>query len=311
VEFKVVQTDPGEAIIVAPDTVIHCEGEAIKREDEMINEVGYEDIGGMRRQLAQLRRVMEYSLVHPTLLRKQMGVKPPRGVLLYGPPGSGKTLIARAVANETGAFFFLINGPEIMSKKTGETEQNLRKAFAEAEKNAPAIIFIDEIDCIARHETLLTKAGDDAGLEMRVVAQLRTLMDGLKQPGRVLVIGATNRLDMMDSALRRPGRFDLELHVGDPGEAGRLDIFRVCTRDMKLAPDVSLESLAARTAGCVGADIAGICRAAVMGCIGEVSEADEMRDRDTEAELLASLEVTQAHFIQAIDARASKSHTHT
>lgn len=147
VEFKVVECDPAEVVIVAPDTVIHCDGEPIKREEEeRMDEVGYDDIGGVRRQLAQIREMIELPLRHP-LLFKTLGVKPPRGVLLYGPPGSGKTLIARAVANETGAFFFLINGPEIMSKMAGESEANLRKAFEEAEKNAPAIIFIDEVRC--------------------------------------------------------------------------------------------------------------------------------------------------------------------
>jgi len=149
VEFKVVEVDPGEFVIVAPDTIIHCEGEPVKREDEnRADDVGYDDIGGCRRQLAQIREMIELPLRHPTLF-KTLGIKPPRGVLLYGPPGSGKTLIAKAIANETGAFFFLINGPEIMSKMAGEAEGNLRKAFEEAEKNSPAIIFIDEIDSIA------------------------------------------------------------------------------------------------------------------------------------------------------------------
>ncbi|KAJ6876392.1 hypothetical protein NC652_035689 [Populus alba x Populus x berolinensis] len=149
VEFKVIETDPGEYCVVAPDTEIFCEGEPIKREDEeRLNEVGYDDVGGVRKQMAQIRELVELPLRHPQLF-KSIGVKPPKGILLYGPPGSGKTLIARAVANETGAFFFLINGPEIMSKLAGESESNLRKAFEEAEKNAPSIIFIDEIDSIA------------------------------------------------------------------------------------------------------------------------------------------------------------------
>jgi transitional endoplasmic reticulum ATPase len=149
VEFQVVETDPEEFCIVAPDTVIHCEGEPIKREDlEKMNDVGYDDIGGLRKQLAQIREMVELPLRHPQLFRT-IGIKPPRGILMFGPPGTGKTMIARAVANETGAFFFLINGPEIMSKMAGESEANLRRAFEEAEKNSPAIIFIDEIDAIA------------------------------------------------------------------------------------------------------------------------------------------------------------------
>ena len=206
VEFKVVETDPDEVVIVAPDTVIHCEGEPVKREDEeRLNEVGYDDIGGVRRQLAQIREMIELPLRHPTLF-KTLGVKPPRGVLLYGPPGSGKTLIARAVANETGAFFFLINGPEIMSKMAGESESNLRKAFEEAEKNAPSIIFIDEIDSIAPKRD---KANGE--VERRIVSQMLTLMDGLKARANVVVIGATNRPNTIDPALRRFGRFDREV----------------------------------------------------------------------------------------------------
>jgi transitional endoplasmic reticulum ATPase len=195
-----------QVCIVAPDTVIHCEGEPVKREDEeRLDEVGYDDIGGVRRQLAQIREMIELPLRHPTLF-KTLGVKPPRGVLLYGPPGSGKTLIARAVANETGAFFFLINGPEIMSKMAGESESNLRKAFEEAEKNAPSIIFIDEIDSIApkREKT-------NGEVERRIVSQMLTLMDGLKSRASVVVIGATNRPNSIDPALRRFGRFDREV----------------------------------------------------------------------------------------------------
>merc|ERR1719399_1909737 len=221
VEFKVVGVEPGEFCIVAPDTTIHCEGEPIKREDEeRLDDVGYEDLGGCKKQLAQIREMIELPLRHPTLF-KTLGVKPPRGVLLYGPPGSGKTLMARAVANETGAFFFLINGPEIMSKMAGESESNLRRAFDEAEKNAPAIIFIDEIDSIAPKRD---KANGE--VEKRIVSQLLTLMDGLKQQAHVVVIGATNRPNSMDPALRRFGRFDREIDTGVPDENGRLEVFR-------------------------------------------------------------------------------------
>ncbi|GAU20313.1 hypothetical protein TSUD_337940 [Trifolium subterraneum] len=233
VEFKVIETDPHEYCVVAPDTEIFCEGEPIKREDEnRLDEVGYDDVGGVRKQMAQIRELVELPLRHPQLF-KSIGVKPPKGILLYGPPGSGKTLIARAVANETGAFFFCINGPEIMSKLAGESESNLRKAFEEAEKNAPSIIFIDEIDSIApkREKT-------HGEVERRIVSQLLTLMDGLKSRAHVIVMGATNRPNSIDPALRRFGRFDREIDIGVPDEVGRLEVLRIHTKNMKLAEDV-------------------------------------------------------------------------
>ncbi|RYR73667.1 hypothetical protein Ahy_A02g008115 [Arachis hypogaea] len=205
VEFKVIETDPGEYYVVAPDTEIFCEGEPLKREDEeRLDEVGYDDVGGVRKQMAQIRELVELPLRHPQLF-KSIGVKPLKGILLYGPPGSGKTVIARAVANETGAFFFYINGPEIMSKLVGESESNMRKAFEEAEKNAPSIIFIDEIDSIApkREKT-----------------------------------HATNRPNSIDPALRRFDRFDREIDIGVPDEVGRLEVLRIHTKNMKLSDDV-------------------------------------------------------------------------
>lgn len=217
VEFKVVEVDPPEYGIVAQDTIIHCEGEPIQREDEEgnLSEVGYDDIGGCRKQMAQIRELVELPLRHPQLFQT-LGVKAPRGILMYGPPGTGKTLMARAVANETGAFFFLINGPEIMSKMAGESESNLRKAFEEAEKNSPAIIFIDEIDSIApkREKT-------NGEVERRVVSQLLTLMDGMKSRSNVVVMAATNRPNSIDPALRRFGRFDREVDIGIPDPTGR------------------------------------------------------------------------------------------
>jgi transitional endoplasmic reticulum ATPase len=291
VEFKVVETDPAEVIIVAPDTVIHCEGEPIKREDDdKMGDVGYDDIGGVRRQLAQIREMIELPLRHP-LLFKTLGVKPPRGVLMYGPPGSGKTLIARAVANETGAFFFIINGPEIMSKMAGESEANLRKAFEESEKNAPAIIFIDEIDSIAPKRE---KASGE--VERRIVSQLLTLMDGLKSRASVVVIGATNRPNSIDAALRRFGRFDREIDIGVPDENGRLEILRIHTRNMKLAEDVDLESISKQTHGHVGADLAALCTEAAMQCIREKMDLIDMEGDTIDAEVLSSMSVTMEHF---------------
>jgi len=295
VEFKVVECDPSPHCIVAPDTVIHCEGEPIKREDEeKLDDVGYDDIGGCRKQMAQIREMIELPLRHPTLF-KTLGVKPPRGVLLYGPPGSGKTLIARAVANETGAFFFLINGPEIMSKMAGESESNLRKAFEEAEKNAPAIIFIDEIDSIApkREKT-------NGEVERRIVSQMLTLMDGMKKRASVVVIGATNRPNSIDPALRRFGRFDREIDIGVPDENGRLEIFRIHTRNMKLDEDVDPEIVAKETHGFVGADIAQLCTEAAMQCIREKMDLIDIEDETIDAEILDSMAVTQEHFRHAL-----------
>eukprot|EP00922_Rhytidocystis_sp_ex-Travisia-forbesii_P000818 GHVS01001181.1.p1 GENE.GHVS01001181.1~~GHVS01001181.1.p1 ORF type:complete len:811 (+),score=158.51 GHVS01001181.1:81-2513(+) len=295
VEFKVVGCEPGEFCIVAPDTVIHCEGEPIKREEEeRLDEVGYDDIGGCRKQMAQIREMIELPLRHPALF-KTLGVKPPRGVLLYGPPGSGKTLIAKAVANETGAFFFLINGPEVMSKMAGEAEANLRRSFEEAEKNAPAIIFIDEIDSIApkRDKT-------NGEVERRVVSQLLTLMDGLKGRGQVVVIGATNRQNSIDPALRRFGRFDREIDIGVPDDNGRLEILRIHTRNMKLYPDVKLEEIAANTHGFVGADLAQLCTEAALSCIREKMDVIDFEEETMDAEVLDSMAVTQDHFNSAM-----------
>jgi transitional endoplasmic reticulum ATPase len=291
VEFKVVEVEPGPYCIVAPDTIIHCEGEPIKREDEeRLDDVGYDDIGGCRRQMGQIREMIELPLRHPALF-KNLGVKPPRGVLLYGPPGSGKTLIAKAVANETGAFFFLINGPEIMSKMAGESESNLRKAFEEAEKNSPSIIFIDEIDSIApkRDKT-------NGEVEKRIVAQLLTLMDGMKKRSNVVVIGATNRPNSIDVALRRFGRFDREIDIGVPDENGRLEIFRIHTRNMKLDEDVDPEYIAKNTHGFVGADMASLCTEAAMQCIREKMDIIDVEEETIDAEILDSMAVTMEHF---------------
>jgi transitional endoplasmic reticulum ATPase len=295
VEFKVVDTDPAEYCIVAPDTVIHCEGEPIKREDEdKLDEVGYDDIGGCRKQLALIRELVELPLRHPALF-KSIGVKPPKGILMYGPPGSGKTLIARAIANETGAFFFVINGPEIMSKLAGESESNLRKAFEEAEKNAPAIIFIDEIDAIApkREKT-------NGEVERRIVSQLLTLMDGLKSRAHIMVIGATNRPNSIDPALRRFGRFDREIDIGIPDPTGRLEVLAIHTKNMKLDDNVDLERVANETHGFVGADLAQLCTEAALTCIREKMYLIDLEDESIPAEVLDSLSVTMDHFRSAL-----------
>ncbi|XP_051239986.1 transitional endoplasmic reticulum ATPase isoform X4 [Dicentrarchus labrax] len=296
VEFKVVETDPNPHCIVAPDTVIYCEGEPIKREDEeeSLNDIGYDDIGGCRKQLAQIKEMVELPLRHPGLF-KAIGVKPPRGILLYGPAGTGKTLVARAVANETGAFFFLINGPEIMSKLAGESESNLRKAFEEAEKNAPAIIFIDELDAIApkREKT-------HGEVERRIVSQLLTLMDGLKQRAHVVVMAATNRPNSVDAALRRFGRFDREIDIGIPDSTGRLEILQIHTKNMKLADDIDLERIGAETHGHVGADLAALCSEAALQAIRKKLTLIDLDDESIDADLLNSLAVTMDDFQWAL-----------
>merc|ERR1712227_536375 len=267
VEFKVVDTDPAPYCIVSPDTVIHHEGDPIKREEveEALNEVGYDDVGGARKQMAQIREMVELPL---------------------RPPGTGKTLIARAVANETGAFFFLINGPEIMSKLAGESESNLRKAFEEAEKNSPAIIFIDELDSIGpkREKT-------NGEVERRIVSQLLTLMDGLKQRSHVIVMAATNRPNSIDPALRRFGRFDREVDIGIPDAVGRLEILRIHTKNMKLADDLDLEQVAAETHGHVEA---------ALQQIREKMDLIDLEDESIDAEVLDSLAVTMENFRYAM-----------
>jgi len=295
VEFKIVEVDPGDYCIVAPDTVIFCEGEPIKREDEeRLDDVGYDDIGGVRKQLAQIRELVELPLRHPQLF-KSLGIKPPKGLLMYGPPGSGKTLIARAVANETGAFFFLINGPEIMSKMAGESEDNLRKAFAEAEKNAPSIIFIDEIDSIAPKRDKV-----NGEVERRIVSQLLTLMDGLKSRAHIVVMAATNRPNSIDAALRRFGRFDREVDIGVPDETGRMEVMRIHTKNMKLSDDVDLEQVARETHGYVGADLAALCTEAALQCIREKMDVIDLEDDTIDAEVLDSMAVSNEHFRTAL-----------
>merc|ERR1719468_763074 len=237
-----------------------------------------------------IKEMVELPLRHPSLF-KAIGVKPPRGILLYGPPGTGKTLLARAVANETGAFFFLINGPEIMSKLAGESESNLRKAFEEAEKNSPAIIFIDELDSIApkREKT-------HGEVERRIVSQLLTLMDGLKQRSQTIIMAATNRPNSIDPALRRFGRFDREVDIGIPDAVGRLEILRIHTRNMKLGDDVDLEQVASETHGHVGADLAALCSEAALQQIREKMDLIDLEDDTIDAEVMDSLAVSMENF---------------
>ncbi len=220
--------------------------------------ITYEDIGGLTNEIQRVREMVELPMKHPQIFKK-LGIEPPQGVLLHGPPGTGKTLLARAVANETSASFFSIAGPEIISKYYGESEQQLREIFEDAKEESPSIIFIDELDSIA------PKREDVTGeVERRVVAQLLTMMDGLESRGQVIVIAATNRVDSVDPALRRPGRFDREIEIGVPDEVGREEILQIHTRGMPLSDDVDLAELATDTHGFVGADIEGLTKEAAM-----------------------------------------------
>ncbi|MFA5578139.1 MAG: AAA family ATPase, partial [Methanothrix sp.] len=254
--FVVVSTAPKGPVVVAAETEIKILKETI--EEMAVRDVSYEDIGGLAREIRMVREMIELPLRHPEIFQK-LGIRPPQGLLLFGPPGTGKTLIARAVASETEANFISISGPEITSKFYGESEKRLREIFEEAERSAPSIIFIDEIDSIApkREEV----AGD---LERRVVAQLLSLMDGLASRGEVIVVAATNRPNSLDPAIRRGGRFDREIEIGIPDKNGRLEILYVHTRGMPLAEEVDLEAIAEMTHGFVGADLASLCKEAAM-----------------------------------------------
>eukprot|EP00804_Cyclotella_cryptica_P016415 CCRYP_004650-RA/>CCRYP_004650-RA protein AED:0.06 eAED:0.06 QI:222/1/1/1/1/1/4/40/902 len=299
VEIDSVEVDGDSACVVVDDTVIECEGEPIDRDDvDDLADAGYDTIGGASNHLAAIRELVELPLRHPELWTK-LGINTPRGVLLTGPSGCGKTAMARAVAAETGAYFFVINGPEVISKRAGESETNLRRAFEDAEANAPdyngAIIFIDEIDSIAPRRD---KAGGE--VEKRIVSQLLTLMDGLKPTSKVIVIAATNRPGVVEPALRRPGRFDRELDMGIPDEKGRLEILQIKTRDMRLGKDVDLEILARGSHGFVGADLQQLCMEAALECIREkMGLIDFDKDR-VDKKILDSIVVEMKHFDHAM-----------
>ena len=262
--FLVVDTNPKQPVIITENTEIKLNPQATDITEDKIIEIAYEDIGGLSEEIRKVREMIEIPLKHPEIFTK-LGIEPPAGVLLHGPPGSGKTLLARAVASESDANFLLINGPEIMNKFYGESEKRVREIFAEAEKNAPSIIFIDEIDAIApkREEV-------HGEVERRVVSQLLTQMDGLKSRGKVVVMGATNRPNAIDPALRRPGRFDREIVIGVPDKPGRLNILKIHTRNMPLTRDVKLEDLAGITHGFVGADLSALCKEAAMNVLRKV-----------------------------------------
>jgi transitional endoplasmic reticulum ATPase len=295
-KFIVVDTLPKGAVVVTENTHVEYSPEPIElKEEGAPPEVTYEDIGGLEEEVKKIREMVELPLKHPELFER-LGVEAPKGVLLHGVPGTGKTLLAKAVANETNSNFILINGPEIMSKFYGESEANLRKKFEEAEKNSPSIIFIDEIDAIA------SKREESKGeVERRVVAQLLAIMDGLKSRGKVVVIAATNIPNSLDPALRRPGRFDREIEIGVPQKEGRLNILKIHTRNMPLAKDVTLKKLAEVTHGFVGADLSSLAKEAAMIVLRRVLPDLKLDDEETiSSEILEKLRISMKDFKEAL-----------
>ena len=286
-----VMTKPKGPVVITEDTII----EILEKPVSSVNvpKVTYEDIGGLRNVIVKVRELIELPLRHPELFAR-LGIEPPKGVLLYGPPGTGKTLLAKAVANESDAHFIAINGPEIMSKFYGESEQRLREIFEEAKKHAPSIIFIDEIDAIApKREEVVGE------VERRVVAQLLALLDGLESRGQVIVIAATNRPNAIDPALRRPGRFDREIEIGLPDKHGRLEILQIHTRNMPLASDVDLEKLAEMTKGYTGADLAALVKEAAMHALRRYLPEIDLEQEQIPVEVLEKMEVRMEDFLAA------------
>ncbi len=293
-EFLVQSTAPSaEAVEITADTKLKIAERPAKEAEAKIPRVSYEDIGGLGDEVAKVREMIELPLRHPELFDR-LGVEAPKGVLLHGPPGTGKTLLAKAVASETNANFHAISGPEIMSKFYGQSEENLREIFTEAQENAPSIIFIDEIDSIAPKRDEVT-----GEVERRVVAQLLSLMDGLQARGKVVVIGATNRPNSLDPAIRRPGRFDREIEIGIPDRDGRLEVLQVHARNVPLAKDVDLKELAGITHGYVGADLAALVKEAAMRSLRRALPSIDLEVDEIPVEVLRGLEVTREDFLQA------------
>ena len=295
--FMIVSTAPNQPCVITENTKITLNPKAIElSEDGFIGpQVTYEDIGGLREEVKKIREMVELPLKHPEIFAR-LGIEPPKGVLLYGPPGTGKTLLAKAVANESEANFILLNGPEIMSKFYGESEKKIRDIFQEAQKNSPSIIFIDEIDAIA------PKREDVGGeVERRVVSQLLTMMDGLQSRGKVVVIAATNRINAIDSALRRPGRFDREIELGVPDKHGRLNILKIHTRNMPLTKEIKLDEIAAKTHGFVGADLEALAKESAMAVLRRVLPKIKMEeDSEIPQEVLKELKITKLDFDEAL-----------
>ena len=296
--FMVIKVMPKGVVQIVDDTIIEMKEEPVREGEVLTATVTYEDIGGLKEELRKVREMIELPLKHAELFER-LGIGPPKGVLLYGPPGTGKTLIAKAVANEAGANFLSIQGPEIMSKYYGQSEERLREKFEEAQKNAPSILFIDELDSIAPRREEVT-----GEVERRVVAQLLTLMDGLSGRGQVIVIGATNREEAIDPALRRPGRFDREIEIGVPDREGRMEILMIHTRGMPIEGsederDQLLTDLANRTHGFVGADLAALAREAAMKALRRYLP-DMDLDKPIPSEVLEKMRVTAEDFKSAL-----------
>ncbi len=292
-DFMVDETIPDGVVLVNSSTLIRMKAKPGKVEKA---KVSYEDVGGLSTQIQRIREMIELPLKYPEVFER-LGIEAPKGVFLYGPPGTGKTLIARAVASETDAYFTSISGPEIMGKFYGESEGRLRSVFEDAQKHAPAIIFIDEIDAIApKREDM----GGEKQVERRVVAQLLALLDGLESRGHVIIIGATNIPNTIDPALRRPGRFDREISISIPDKNGRLEILEIHTRGMPLAKDVSLERLAEITHGFVGADLEALAREAAMSALRKILPKIDFEMSDIPYETLLKLEITMDNFMEAM-----------
>lgn len=294
VPLVITETDPEGVLVISERTeILLMEKPAKGFGSVKATGTTYENVGGLRTEVQRVREMIELPMKHPEVFQK-LGIEPPKGVLLYGPPGTGKTLIAKAVANESGANFLSIAGPEIMSKYYGESEQRLREIFEEANRNTPSIIFIDELDSIA------PKRGDVTGeVERRVVAQLLSMMDGLKERGQVVVIGATNRVDAIDPALRRPGRFDREIEIGVPDRNERVEILQIHMRNMPIGEEVNLESLADRTHGFVGADINALCKEAAMKTLRRYLP-DLGTEDEIPQEIVEKMTVTGEDFEEAL-----------
>jgi transitional endoplasmic reticulum ATPase len=294
IRMVVLSSTPKGVVHIDENTEVELRTDYEEPKETRRADVTYDDVGGMASTIDQLREMVELPLRYPELFQR-LGVDPPRGVLLHGPPGTGKTRLARAVANESDASFFLINGPEIMGSAYGESEKRLREVFEEATANAPSIVFIDEIDSIA------PKRGQVTGeAEKRLVAQLLTLMDGLEARTNLVIIAATNRPEAIDEALRRPGRFDREIVVGVPDERGRREILGIHTRGMPLAPEVDLNELARTTYGFVGADMAALAREAAIEAVRRIMPRLNLEDRSIPAEVLDTLSVTRDDFLEAL-----------